>query len=268
MLPYTLLAALAFIQADSSPPLVGASDYPPEALARKEQGSVQALLTMGPSGRAIECIVVISSNSEALDSKTCEILLTRGGFTTPLDKDGKPEVDELTTPPIEWVLPGSAASQSGSVKTAVQEPPSPGTASKTIICDAEPGMLHLHPAPAAFKDEIGGVVEVVDVAPSPKWLPFAGFNFSVAGQQSTPGVHVVVDPRFPDELIVVLRRPLERGYHLVTRVPKGTAVPIKARLQGNVMVVTALGNVQATKLPIKVGRPEMACSSGRFQFRL
>ena len=77
-------------------------DYPAEALQKNEQGTVQAELTIDPDGRVTACKVVRSSNSTALDTATCNIMMRRAKFTPARDANGNPTVDTYLTPPVTW----------------------------------------------------------------------------------------------------------------------------------------------------------------------
>ena len=77
-------------------------DYPAAALRAKEEGTVRAQLTVGTDGRVKACKIVHSSNSDALDSATCSILMRRARFTPARDANGRPVEDIYVTPAINW----------------------------------------------------------------------------------------------------------------------------------------------------------------------
>jgi TonB family protein len=79
-------------------------DYPAEALKKNEQGTVQAELTIGSDGRVRACKVIRSSNSESLDTATCNIMMRRARFKPARDAHGNPTEDTYTTPPITWKI--------------------------------------------------------------------------------------------------------------------------------------------------------------------
>jgi protein TonB len=85
--------------------LFSADDYPAEALAREEQGTVAVQLAIDERGRAMRCEVTVSSGSEALDSRTCEILSSRARFKPARDESGHPVADTYTQR-ITWRLEG------------------------------------------------------------------------------------------------------------------------------------------------------------------
>ena len=85
--------------------LFSADDYPAEAQARGEQGTVQAELAIDTTGRVSKC-TIIRSGGATLDQATCRILEQRARFTHAHDVDGKAVPDRVVTPPITWRLEG------------------------------------------------------------------------------------------------------------------------------------------------------------------
>lgn len=85
-------------------PLISSNDYPGEAVRRRWEGDVVADLTISPAGRVSTCRIVKSSGHSILDDTTCKIMLERAVFLPAADKDGRPVMDTLRTPPIEWRL--------------------------------------------------------------------------------------------------------------------------------------------------------------------
>ena len=83
-----------------------ADDYPAQAAANGEQGTVQAQLTVDESGRVSRCAIVRSSGHSSLDSATCDILQRRAHFTPARDADGNAIESTVVTPPIRWQLEG------------------------------------------------------------------------------------------------------------------------------------------------------------------
>lgn len=86
--------------------LFSSDDYPASAQASGAEGTVQAVLTIGPDGRVTGCSVTRSSGNGSLDSATCSILRRRAKFTPARDSNGNPTSDTYTTPPITWRLEG------------------------------------------------------------------------------------------------------------------------------------------------------------------
>jgi protein TonB len=81
-------------------------DYPAQAQARGEEGTVQARLSVDTDGRVSACTVIRSSGHSSLDSATCRILERRARFTPAHDSSGRPTTDTVVTPPITWRLEG------------------------------------------------------------------------------------------------------------------------------------------------------------------
>ena len=113
------LAGPAVAQADPRPEgsrvrgdtrgLFSSDDYPALARNRREEGTVQAELTVGKDGRVTGCRILRSSNSQALDTATCSILTRRARFTPARDRNGNPVEDKYVTPPVTWRLPSLLA---------------------------------------------------------------------------------------------------------------------------------------------------------------
>lgn len=116
MLAFTNAAGSQPPRADGADPraLFSADDYPAAALQRKEEGAVRAKLTIGTDGRVKACKVIQSSNSEALDTATCNLLMRRARFSPARDSTGNAVEDTYVTPPISWRIqevPAAAAGQ-------------------------------------------------------------------------------------------------------------------------------------------------------------
>ena len=82
---------------------VRATDYPPEAWHRNEQGYVHFELAVSAAGRANDCRIVRSSGGGALDSKTCEIMLRRALFRPARDAGGN-AVPDVIRASIGWFI--------------------------------------------------------------------------------------------------------------------------------------------------------------------
>ena len=92
--------------ADTKPPLFSETDYPPLALALKQEGAVRTELTVGVDGRVKACRILESSNSFSLDTATCDILIARATFKPAKDAAGNPIESQFVTPRIVWQLYG------------------------------------------------------------------------------------------------------------------------------------------------------------------
>lgn len=95
--------------------LVRHEDYPPEALAKGEQGTVQVKVTVDEQGRVAACEIERSSESPALDARTCTIISERAKFEPARDNLGRPtagtiqqritwRIEESTMPAQDWGL--------------------------------------------------------------------------------------------------------------------------------------------------------------------
>jgi len=67
---------------------VSFSDYPGDAMSRREQGMSGVRFWVGTDGRVSDCQVVESSGSATLDKKTCEIVVQRFRFKPAMTRDG------------------------------------------------------------------------------------------------------------------------------------------------------------------------------------
>jgi protein TonB len=86
--------------------LFTADDYPASAQSAGAEGSVRAVLSIGPDGRVTGCNVTQSSGNSSLDSATCNILRRRAKFVPARDSNGQPTSDTYNTPTIVWRLEG------------------------------------------------------------------------------------------------------------------------------------------------------------------
>jgi hypothetical protein len=71
------------------------ADYPPAALAARQEGNVHFVLDVDATGKT-RCRVTASSGWPLLDSVTCELLQERARFTHALDAEGNPTADSRT----------------------------------------------------------------------------------------------------------------------------------------------------------------------------
>jgi TonB family protein len=81
--------------------LFTAEDYPPEALDRGEQGTVNVRVAVNTSGRVSACTVLQSSGSQTLDRATCKIIAARARFRPAQDTVGK-AIESSATQKIVW----------------------------------------------------------------------------------------------------------------------------------------------------------------------
>lgn len=78
-------------------------DYPDAAIKEGAQGAVKVALRVTPAGRVDRCVVTLSSNSPALDQRTCEIFQRRARFEPTLDEAGRP-VAGIYSQIVRWAV--------------------------------------------------------------------------------------------------------------------------------------------------------------------
>ncbi len=87
--------------------LVTVNDYPAQAMANGQSGSVRFRLDIGADGRVSMCTILRSTRSSILDATTCRLMRSRARFTPARDASGQALVgrfeDEIT-----WTLPATA----------------------------------------------------------------------------------------------------------------------------------------------------------------
>jgi protein TonB len=86
--------------------LFSVDDYPIDALRNGQQGTVQAQLSIGPSGRVADCVIIRSSGVSSLDEATCGIMKRRARFRPARDANGNAVPYSVVTPPVIWRLEG------------------------------------------------------------------------------------------------------------------------------------------------------------------
>lgn len=96
--------------------LFSSDDYPDEALAKGETGTVSVLLTIGIDGRISDCRLRLSSLSPSLDAATCRILTERARFEPAINPAGRPVTDHYSQH-ITWKIPEPGAQPVGGLKT-------------------------------------------------------------------------------------------------------------------------------------------------------
>src|SRR6185437_10936038 len=80
------------------------SDYPAEAIRRREQGVAAYVLDVDATGQVSACQITGSSGSAILDEATCRILRERARFTPARDRRGRAVPDRISAR-TRWVLP-------------------------------------------------------------------------------------------------------------------------------------------------------------------
>ena len=89
---------------DDSGSWVSSSDWPREALLREMSGTTIAALTVDPSGRATACSIAVSSGHAPLDSRTCELLMSRARYQSSGSAD-ESKSSRRAVERVRWVLP-------------------------------------------------------------------------------------------------------------------------------------------------------------------
>jgi TonB family protein len=84
--------------------LFSTNDYPSEAIARNEQGISAVRLVVGVDGRPLNCGVVETSGSKALDTKTCYIHMRRVRYEPARTEAGE-AVPSVVFQRMAWSLP-------------------------------------------------------------------------------------------------------------------------------------------------------------------
>lgn len=97
---------------------ITSDDYPAEAVAKEEQGTVQFLLTIDVDGQPTDCVVTNSSGSSSLDSASCLIMMERARFRPARNAAGKPTNGTYQSR-ISWRLESSGPSQQLAASPAV-----------------------------------------------------------------------------------------------------------------------------------------------------
>ena len=83
--------------------LIGPDDYPADALAKSEQGTVRFKVSVASSGRVSNCVITGSSGSASLDARTCDIMRTRSLFIPARDAAGR-AIDADVESSVTWRL--------------------------------------------------------------------------------------------------------------------------------------------------------------------
>lgn len=107
------VAQRASLKLTESP--VSAADYPASALALRQEGIVVAAFLVDPNGKVTSCNIAQSSGSDALDQRTCEIVIQRFQFSPARTAQGR-AVEEWRTQKFSWRLPAGSVGDVGSSK--------------------------------------------------------------------------------------------------------------------------------------------------------
>jgi periplasmic protein TonB len=80
------------------------NDYPARALQMEEEGTTGFRLEVGKDGRVIDCTIIASSGSAALDAAACKNVTRRAHFSPALDDDGQPTIGYYSNR-VRWRIP-------------------------------------------------------------------------------------------------------------------------------------------------------------------
>lgn len=83
------------------------ADYPAEAKAARQTGTVGFVLKVDTAGMVSDCTVIRSSGSRLLDSATCRLLERRARFVPARDADNEP-MSATWGNSVTWSLPEAA----------------------------------------------------------------------------------------------------------------------------------------------------------------
>jgi len=80
------------------------NDYPTRSLQLDESGIAHFILTIDANGAPTDCRITESTNSERLDSVTCELMMKRARFVPALDEAGKNTIGTWSSA-VKWAVP-------------------------------------------------------------------------------------------------------------------------------------------------------------------
>jgi TonB family protein len=84
------------------------SDYPADALAKHQEGTVRFALGVDPAGTVRSCTILASSGSPSLDEGTCALLRSRAKFDPGRDGSGHAVAGTFISH-VQWVYPNVTA---------------------------------------------------------------------------------------------------------------------------------------------------------------
>jgi hypothetical protein len=85
--------------------LFSSNDYPGVSLQQRQGGLVGLVILIDERGKPADCMVTQTSNSAALDTQACAMILHRAKYTPAIGEDGKPAKDSDNAR-IRWEIPG------------------------------------------------------------------------------------------------------------------------------------------------------------------
>ena len=119
---------------------VTTEDYPSRALRYEEQGVVGFLLTIGTDGVPLSCKVTQTSNFEALDTQTCNLLMERARFRPAADAFGR-AAEGTYRSSVRWTIPEDAPTEIGPAEMFVSFEIGPDGLAKNCKVEKAEGTL-------------------------------------------------------------------------------------------------------------------------------
>lgn len=119
---------------------VTTEDYPSRALRYEEQSVVGFQLHVDPTGVPTSCKVVETSKSDALDTKTCNLLMERARFAPALDDAGNPTEGSYRNS-VRWTIPEDAPTEIGPAEMIVRFDIGPDGLPKNCKVEKAEGLL-------------------------------------------------------------------------------------------------------------------------------
>ncbi len=83
----------------------GPTQYPPSALRKREEGTVEFCIRIEANGRVGDCTILKSSGFADLDKGSCDLARSQFRFTPAHDDDGNPIPDGIKIK-MNWLIPG------------------------------------------------------------------------------------------------------------------------------------------------------------------
>jgi TonB family protein len=87
------------------PALFSSDDYPGVSLQERQGGLVGLVILIDEKGKPADCMVTQTSNSAALDTQACAMIMKRAKYDPAIGDDGKP-AKSADTAKIRWEIPG------------------------------------------------------------------------------------------------------------------------------------------------------------------
>lgn len=89
---------------DSPGTWITTDDYPEQALLEEVEGVVRFLVDVDRRGEPAKCTVTVSSGSDQLDARACNLIMTRARFSPATDRRGRPVAGSYANS-VRWAIP-------------------------------------------------------------------------------------------------------------------------------------------------------------------